>query len=78
MKRKFLIPVLGLFALALTVASTTNTDNADMALFASSDNVAFAFAPEECGVKVKHYCIVNNSAHYDMEYCGSSGGGNHQ
>jgi len=77
MKRKILIPVLGAFALALTVGATTDNDGADIAMFTSSDNVAFAFAPEECGVKLKHYCIVNSSAHYDMEFCGN-GGGNQQ
>lgn len=69
MKKKFLIPVLGLFtfAMAYTVTSSTLTNNGTP-LFTNGDNVAFA--AQDCGTKEKHYCIVGDTSTYNEEYCG--------
>jgi len=76
MKTKFFVAVLGVFALALTLGGNFTSGEANVAVFTAEDNVAYAFSPDDCGLKPKHYCIVGSSAYYNEEFCGSGGSGN--
>lgn len=70
MKTKFFFPVLGAFAMTIAFAIPNNTSEAqqDAPGFLVGDNLAFA---QDCGYKPKHYCIIDNRATYDEEFCGS-------
>lgn len=75
MKKKFLIPAfgLGMALMAMSfVFTTTSSDENLGSVFVESDNIAFAH--QTCGYKEKHYCVHDNVAEYDAEYCGGGDG----
>ena len=69
MKKKFLIPIAGVFimALAFSFNSSSNSENFDVS-FIESDNIAFAEV-RNCGYKVDWMCITQGKTTYDEQYC---------
>jgi hypothetical protein len=73
MKKKFLIPVLGLFVMALAFSfnnsSSSSSSSDELAgLFINSDNIAFAEG-QQCGYLLNAICVTTSGATWNSEYC---------
>ena len=70
MKKKFLIPVLGLFTMALAFSFNNNSSSSSEelnGLFVESDNIAFAENPtHDCGTWTNRYCIKGDVVIYNQ------------
>lgn len=70
MKRNFLIPVAGFFALAIAFSASGNSSQDETSnLFVGADNIAYADTGQDCGYRAAHYYVTDNNAYYDQEYC---------
>jgi hypothetical protein len=76
MKKRFLIPILGVFAFAIAFTFYTSSNTGDSPMFIDSDNIAHAkeiSSHQECGYRETWLCVTDSSIEKDSEYC--SGGG---
>ena len=71
MKKKILIPILGLFTFALLFSfsnNTTSNNDEIISLFIDSDNIAYAEGSGCLYPKQNYYCIDGNTVVYNMAW----------
>jgi hypothetical protein len=73
MKKRFLIPTLGVFAFAMAFTFSTSSNTGDSPMFVDSDNIAQAKATishQTCGYRETWLCVTDSSIEKDSEFCG--------
>lgn len=73
MKKKFLIPTLGVVAFAMALTFSTSSITESTPLFVDSDNIAFAQEVQECGYREEWLCVTDTKIEKDSEYCNGGG-----
>lgn len=74
MKKKFLIPILGMFVFAMVFSFSNNANSSNdgiASLFVESDNIAYAEnIGAHCTYSTGNYCIINGIIKTNAKVCG--------
>ena len=72
MKKKILIPILGLFTFALLFSfsnNTTSNNDEIISLFIDSDNIAYAEGGKTCCPRLGSICVSKYGVMYNYDIC---------